>query len=182
MAFLQDQIEKVYGTTTTGNWKPVTGKMDGEQVTLLFDSKSHQYRYPNGQQVPREMLDPSHWKQDVSQTVDAKTRPDYEDAKKECEDENPGKTIPGHLRTMDPLANGYRSCSRTEARDSRYAIQGRARQRKNGPATHQRRRSTCGRVAGIQLRDEDRARCKEGWRLPLGTATSLSWIRRTRMK
>ncbi len=55
-AFLNDQITKEFGTSIRGSWTNVSGKMNGKDVTLLFDKNTRQYRLQNGEEVPPEML------------------------------------------------------------------------------------------------------------------------------
>ena len=125
MAFLQDQIEKTYGTTTTGSWKNVQGKIttpDGNvvEMTLQQNGKDGKYRYQNGQSVPRDVLDT--WVPEVNQTVDAKKRTDYENAKKKWEGENPGKTFPWNYEQWVPLqtASGRAAAPKPETLDTQY--------------------------------------------------------------
>lgn len=55
-AFLSDLITKAYGGTIIGNWERVTGKVNGQPVTLDFDKRTHRYRYPSGEDVPENIL------------------------------------------------------------------------------------------------------------------------------
>ena len=72
-SFRNDQIQKMYGSTVSGSWKNVSGKLNGQPASLLFDAKTGKYRLPNRESVPEEMM--STWVADTN--VNESTRADY---------------------------------------------------------------------------------------------------------
>jgi hypothetical protein len=75
-------IQKNLGSTERGRWTQISGKINGQPVTLNYDSISNRYTYPTGEAVPPEDLAPGHWVPDAKSTVFAQDQKDYEEAKK----------------------------------------------------------------------------------------------------
>lgn len=75
-------IQKNFGSTGRGSWTQVSGKINGQPVTLNYDKMSNRYTYPTGEAVPPEDLAPGHWVPDAKSTVFAQDQKDYEEAKK----------------------------------------------------------------------------------------------------
>jgi len=73
--FIQDLIQKSYGTASRGNWVNVSGKLNDQPVTLLFDKNTRQYRTQSGDAIPPEIIDT--FKPDTKTSVDASKRADY---------------------------------------------------------------------------------------------------------
>jgi hypothetical protein len=80
-SFRNDQIQKMYVMTTAGNWANVKGKMNGQDVTLLFDKKTHQYRLQNGEAVPQDML--ATFVPETNTTESTRTRADFAEYQKQ---------------------------------------------------------------------------------------------------
>ncbi len=85
-SFLSDLIQKTYGGTVRGNWTSISGKMNGQPTSLLFDKNTRQYRLQNGEAVPAEML--ATFVPDTKTTESANKRADFDAYKKEHPDYN----------------------------------------------------------------------------------------------
>ena len=120
-AFFQDQVEKIWGTTTTGTFKNVAGKLNGKPTTLLQNTKDGKYYYENRQPVSPDVLETGDWTPDVNQTADTKKRADWQAAKDEFEAKNPGKEFPNFEQWV-PLqtATGRAAAPKPETLDTQY--------------------------------------------------------------
>jgi len=113
-SFLQDLIQKSYGTTARGNWTTVAGKVNGQPTSLLFDKNTRQYRTQSGEAVPTEILD--QFVPDVKTTEASSKRADFDEFKKK----NP--TYDGSFEEWTALeaAKGRAKAPKPETLDTEY--------------------------------------------------------------
>ena len=96
-ANLSQLIQKNFGSTGRGSWTQVSGKINGQPVTLSFDKMSNRYTYPTGEAVPPEDLAPGHWVPDAKNTKPMKY------AKGDLVRVKPGQSPTGWVRLLyDP--------------------------------------------------------------------------------
>ncbi len=118
--FLSDLLQRNYGTTVRGSWENVSGKINGQPVTLLFDKNTRQFRTPSGEMVPPELLDT--WVPDPKSTVDANKRKDFDAYREKYKAEHNGQEYPGTYEswTAKQSATGRNAAPKPETLDTQY--------------------------------------------------------------
>ena len=78
--YLNDLIQKYFGTTARGSWTTISGKINGQPITLRYDKNTNRTTYQTGETVSEEDL--SNFVQDVKTTEVDRERAEYDTAVK----------------------------------------------------------------------------------------------------